>query len=91
MRGKLLCQVTTTTMLSSVNATNAGEEAVRLTDIRLDKRSIEDGPSLSTRLTWVASPPLTAGAALAVVVLLSLGLWAAIWLAVSSLALVLLL
>jgi hypothetical protein len=87
MHGKLLCRVTTGALLSSVDATNAREEAVRLTDIQLDKQSIEDGPSASARLTWVASPPLTAGPALAVVMLLSLGLWAVIWLAVSSLAL----
>jgi hypothetical protein len=85
MSGKLLCQVTAPALSSSVDATNA-REAVRLTDLQLDKRSIEDRPSPCERLAWVACPSLTGGA-LTVVVLLSLGLWAVIGLVVCSLAL----
>jgi hypothetical protein len=49
-------------------------------------RTLRDQPSRSDRLTLEAAPSMPVGAALLVVLLLSLGLWAVIWLAVSSLA-----
>lgn len=51
-----------------------------------DHRSLRDRSPRSDRLAPEAAAFLTVGEALIVVGLLSLGLWAAIWLAVSSLA-----
>jgi hypothetical protein len=52
----------------------------------LSARSLRDEPSLSHQSVAGAPPKLTVGASLIVALLLSLGLWGAIWLALSSLA-----
>src|SRR6266567_7071062 len=49
------------------------------------RRHITAGPSRSDRLVRTADVPLNRGASLIVILLLSLGLWAAIWGAVASL------
>src|SRR5712691_11510694 len=49
------------------------------------RRHITAGPSRSDRLVRTAAPPLDTGASLIVILLLSLGLWAAIGGAVASL------
>ena len=51
-----------------------------------DYRSVGNGPSRTLGGMRDGVPSVPPGAALMVVVLSSLGLWAAIWLAVSSLA-----
>jgi hypothetical protein len=53
---------------------------------RRRRRHIIAGPSRSARLARTADLPLNTGASLIVILLLSLGLWAAIWGAVASLA-----
>ena len=53
---------------------------------RRRKRGITTRPSRSDRSARAAALPLNRGASLIVVLLLSLGLWAAIWGAVASLA-----
>jgi hypothetical protein len=50
-----------------------------------DRRHITAGPSRSDRLVRTADVPLNTGASFVVILLLSLGLWAAIWSAVASL------
>jgi putative flippase GtrA len=60
-----------------------------MTDIQLPSRSNDEGPSQSDRAVLVAFRSPKARAMLVMALLLSLGLWAAIWLALSSLALAL--
>ena len=57
------------------------------TEIQLHSRSSEEGASQSDRSACLAFRSTKARAMLVVAALLSLGLWAAIWLALSSLAL----
>jgi hypothetical protein len=52
---------------------------------RRSRRHITAGPSRSDRLVRTADVPLNRGASLIVILLLSLGLWAAIWGAVATL------
>jgi hypothetical protein len=57
------------------------------TDIQLYSRSNEEGPSQSDPSAYVAFESPKARAMLVMAALLSLGLWAAIWLAIRSVAL----
>ncbi len=59
-------------------------------EARRRRRHITAGLSRADRLVRAADLPLNTGASLIVILLLSLGLWAAIWGAVTSLALIVL-
>lgn len=50
-----------------------------------DSRSIRDSSSRSRLSPVAVAPPLNVGQALIIIVLLSLGLWAGIWLGLASL------